>query len=155
MFVPIIFRIRNKLLINDLKAIGHYIYHQVSIKKILLCPHSIFVCFVWIWEQTTIISLQSINWLVFYNRDRACLLRGTAWVFVYNSVVVCKGSEYRCCFGRVCKIAKRDYLRRRAYLSLCPSVWNNSAPSGRIFVNYVIWVFLGKSVEKIQVWLTL
>ena len=29
------------------------------------CPHSLFMCFVWIWEQTAIISLYSINWLVF------------------------------------------------------------------------------------------
>ena len=29
------------------------------------CPHSVFMCFVWIWEQTAIISLHSINWLVF------------------------------------------------------------------------------------------
>ena len=28
------------------------------------CPHSVFVCFVWIWEQTAIISLYNINWLV-------------------------------------------------------------------------------------------
>ena len=28
------------------------------------CPHSIFICFVWISEQTEIISLYSINWLV-------------------------------------------------------------------------------------------
>ena len=30
-----------------------------------LCPHSVFMCFVWISEQTAIISLYSINWLVF------------------------------------------------------------------------------------------
>jgi hypothetical protein len=29
------------------------------------CPHSVFMCFVWMWEQTAIISLYSINWLVF------------------------------------------------------------------------------------------
>ena len=29
------------------------------------CPHSVFVSFVWIWEQTAIISLYNINWLVF------------------------------------------------------------------------------------------
>jgi len=29
------------------------------------CPHSVFICFVWIWEQTDIISLYNINWLVF------------------------------------------------------------------------------------------
>jgi len=29
------------------------------------CPHSVFMCFVWLWEQTAIISLYSINWLVY------------------------------------------------------------------------------------------
>ena len=29
------------------------------------CPHSVFMCFVWIWEQAAIISLYNINWLVF------------------------------------------------------------------------------------------
>ena len=29
------------------------------------CPHSVFMCFVWIWEQTAIISLYRIDWLVF------------------------------------------------------------------------------------------
>ena len=28
------------------------------------CPHSVFVCFVWIWEQTAIISLYRLNRLV-------------------------------------------------------------------------------------------
>jgi hypothetical protein len=40
------------------------------------CPHSVFVCFVWIWEQTAIISLYNINWLVFIT-ETVCLLRGT------------------------------------------------------------------------------
>jgi hypothetical protein len=29
------------------------------------CPHSINMCFVWISEQTAIISLNNINWLIF------------------------------------------------------------------------------------------
>ena len=29
------------------------------------CPHSVFMCFVWICEQTAITSLYNINWLVF------------------------------------------------------------------------------------------
>jgi len=28
------------------------------------CPHTVFMCFVWIWEQRAIISLYNINWLV-------------------------------------------------------------------------------------------
>jgi hypothetical protein len=31
----------------------------------MFCPHSVFVCFLWISEQTPILSLYSINWLVF------------------------------------------------------------------------------------------
>ena len=38
----------------------------------------------WIWEQTAIISLYSINWLVSIT-ETECLLRGTDWVFIYNS----------------------------------------------------------------------
>ena len=38
------------------------------------------MCFVWIWEQTAIISLYSINWSVFIT-EAECLLRGTKWVF--------------------------------------------------------------------------
>ena len=48
------------------------------------CPHSAFMCFVWIWEQTAIIPLYSINWLVFII-ETECLLRGTDWIFIYNS----------------------------------------------------------------------
>ena len=39
------------------------------------------MCFVWISEQTAIISLYSINWLVFTNATGGGgLLRGTSWV---------------------------------------------------------------------------
>ena len=38
---------------------ARYILHSA------FCPHSVFMCFVWIWEQTAIISLYSIDWLVF------------------------------------------------------------------------------------------
>ena len=45
------------------------------------CPHSVFMCFVWIWEQTAIISLYNIDWLVgFCNWDGVCLLRGTFYI---------------------------------------------------------------------------
>jgi hypothetical protein len=37
------------------------------------------MCFVWISEQTAIISLYSSNWLVFAT-EAECLLRGTSWV---------------------------------------------------------------------------
>ena len=35
-------------------------------------------------------------------------------------------------------------------LYVCPSAWNNSAPIGRIFMIFYVWVFFRKSDEKIQ-----
>ena len=37
---------------------------NLTLSNSTFCPHSVFMCFVWIWEQTAIISLYSINWLV-------------------------------------------------------------------------------------------
>jgi len=68
---------------------GHYMYRAVvttctaslTLTNSTFCPHGVFMCFVWIWEQTAIISLYSINWLVgFYNWDGVCLLRGTLYI---------------------------------------------------------------------------
>jgi hypothetical protein len=41
------------------------------------CPHSVFMCFVWIWEQITIISLYSFNWLVCITESESvyCVVR--------------------------------------------------------------------------------
>jgi len=51
---------------------GHYMYRTVvtictaslTFSNSTFCPHSVFRCFVWVWKQTAIISLYSINWLV-------------------------------------------------------------------------------------------
>jgi len=49
------------------------------------CPHSVFVCFIWIPEQTANSSIYSIKWLDFYNWDGACLLQETSWISKRNS----------------------------------------------------------------------
>ena len=41
-----------------------YVPPGLIFKNSTFCPHSVLMCFVWIWEQTAIISLYSINWLV-------------------------------------------------------------------------------------------
>jgi hypothetical protein len=55
------------------------------------CPHSVFMCFVWIWEQMVIISLYSINWLVFITETECvyCAVRSAHTVYLS---VLC-GSE--------------------------------------------------------------
>ena len=45
------------------------------------CPHSVVMCFVWISEQTAIISVHSFNWLVFIT-ETEYLLRGKNWVYI-------------------------------------------------------------------------
>ena len=55
-----------------IQSSGHYMYCTVVIicttsltfNNSTFCPHSVFMCFVWISEQTAIISLYSISWLV-------------------------------------------------------------------------------------------
>jgi hypothetical protein len=42
-----------------------YVPPGLTFTNSTFCPHSVFMCFVWISEKTAIISLYSINWLVF------------------------------------------------------------------------------------------
>jgi hypothetical protein len=42
-----------------------YVQRGSAFKNSTFCPHTVFMCFVWITEQTAITSLYSINWLVF------------------------------------------------------------------------------------------
>jgi hypothetical protein len=50
---------------------------SLKLNNSTFCPHSAFMCFVWVWEQTAIISLYSINWLVFINETESvyCAVR--------------------------------------------------------------------------------
>ena len=56
---------------------SHYMYRTVvtictaslTFTNSTSCPHSVLICLVWIWEQTAIVSLYSINWLVFITEE--------------------------------------------------------------------------------------
>ena len=49
------------------------------------CPHTVFMCFVWIWEQTAIISLYNINWLVSITETESvyCAVRTGSWYIIH------------------------------------------------------------------------
>jgi len=78
---------------------GHYVYRTVvticttslTFKNYTFCPHSVFMCFVRIWEQTAIISLYNINWLVFITKTKCvyCAVRAGSVVTV---VTICTTS---------------------------------------------------------------
>ena len=66
-------------------------HQQFNIQQLYHSTHTVFMCFVFVWEQTATYATYSINWLVFIT-DMKCLQRGTDWVFTQSSLhFVCKG----------------------------------------------------------------
>jgi hypothetical protein len=61
------------------------------------CPHSVFMCFVWIWEQTAIMSLYNINWLVFITETVCvyCAVRTGSLYLVQVSVSPNRSNSWR------------------------------------------------------------
>ena len=59
----------------------------LALNNSTFCPHSVFMYFVWIWEQTAIISLYSINWLVFITETECvyCAVRTRSLYIILNS----------------------------------------------------------------------
>ena len=51
--------------INLLKPTGQVMHHRFNIQQLYVLPHPVFMCFVFIWEQTATCATCSINWLVF------------------------------------------------------------------------------------------
>ena len=58
---------------------------HLTVNNSTFCPHTIFMCFMWIWEQTAIISLYSIDWLVFIPDTECvyCAVR-TGYIHLYT-----------------------------------------------------------------------
>jgi hypothetical protein len=50
---------------SDYFPIQHWLFYITEIKCVYCAVRTGYLCFVWIWEQTAIISLYSINWLIF------------------------------------------------------------------------------------------
>ena len=63
---------------------ARYVLHST------FCPHSVFMCFVWIWEQTAIISLYSIDCLVFVTETECvyCAVGSTFYVLPTQCIYV-------------------------------------------------------------------
>ena len=69
----------SRVRVKPLRASGYFMYHHA--------PREL-VCFTYISARTAIISLCSINWLVFITDGGECLLRGTDWI------LKCSSGEY-------------------------------------------------------------
>jgi hypothetical protein len=72
-----------------------YVPPGLTFPNSTFCPHSVFMCFVWISEQTAIISLYSINWLVFVTETGCvyCAVR-TESLYVISPVVTLSTARF-------------------------------------------------------------
>jgi len=50
---------------SSVKPTGHVMHQQFNIQQLYVLPHTVFMCFVFIWEQRANCVTYSINWLVF------------------------------------------------------------------------------------------
>jgi hypothetical protein len=64
---------------------GFYNRDEMCLLRGKFCPHSVFTWFLWISKQTAIISLYSINWLVFITETECvyCAVRSAHTVFFF------------------------------------------------------------------------
>jgi len=51
--------------INFIKPTVYVMHQQFNIQQLYALPHTVFMCFVFIWEQTATCATYSVNWLVF------------------------------------------------------------------------------------------
>jgi hypothetical protein len=67
---------------------------RLTLSNSTFCPRSVFVCFVWIWERTTTVTLYSIKWLVFITETECvyCAVRTGS----LNIILRCAHTVYLC-----------------------------------------------------------
>jgi hypothetical protein len=115
-----------------------YVSHDLLVKltNYTFCPHSVFMCFVWISEQTAIISLYSINWLVFITEMESvyCAVRtGSLYTtsLTFNSSTSYPHSVF------MCFVWIWDWT---AFISLCSINW-------RVFITETDCVYCAVRTE--------
>ena len=69
-----------KGLITLLKPAGYVMHQQFNIQQLYVLP-TLYLYFVFIWEQNSDLCHLQHKLTGFYNRDEKCLLHGTDWVF--------------------------------------------------------------------------
>ena len=60
------------------------------------CPYSVFTCFVWIWEQTAVISLYNINWLVCITETECVYCAVRTEHLTFTNSTFCPHSVFMC-----------------------------------------------------------
>ena len=69
---------------------------HLTLSNSTFCPHSVFMCFVWIWEQTAIISLYSNNWLVCITETKSVYCAVWTEHLTFSNSTFCPHSLFMC-----------------------------------------------------------
>jgi hypothetical protein len=96
-----------------------YVPPVLTFNNSTFCPQSVFMCFVWLWEQTAIISLYNINWLVCITNTECvfCVVRAEVFYVIIITHLKPSGSYMYRQF-----IIQQFYLLPTVYLRvLCGS----------------------------------
>jgi len=113
------------------------------------CPHSVFRCFVWIWEQTAIISLCNINWLVFITEAECvyCAVRARSLYIILRSAhtvylcVLCGSENKQWLFPYITLTGfyNRDGVCLRRGTD-CVFIYNSTFCPHTVFMSFV-WIW--------------
>jgi hypothetical protein len=66
-----------------------YVAPSLTFTNSVSCPHSVFMCFVWISEQTAIVSLHSSNWPVLITKVECLLVKHGCAILYYYIYIYC------------------------------------------------------------------
>jgi hypothetical protein len=123
-----------------LKPSGHLMYSPADHSQI------VFMSFVWIWEQTAIISLYSINWLVFITETECVYCAVGPWlskarVLLQVSLVVIKShwGSFAFKYFRALLLSFHPLIGTDLHLRV-----PRTRTSGQSLVNFQDECFLGK-----------
>jgi hypothetical protein len=116
---------------------GHYMYRQFNIHQLYVLPTQLYLCFVWISEQTAIISLYNINWLVCITQTQSvyCAVRTGCLNVQFSLTIILKVSAIRRAMSSPFKIMwwnqawtrfYREYLWLAAW---CKTSYKHCRPS--------------------------
>ena len=111
---------------KHLKSSGYYLHSKWILNNSTFCPHCEFMSFVWIWEQTAIISPYSINWLVFITEKESvyCAVRpGALYIYIYIRFNVVQNVFERKLNGSYYRVTALSLFQSLFLLSQTKHVW--------------------------------
>jgi len=121
--------------INLLNPTGHVLHQKVNIAVTVRCAHTVFMCFVFIWEQTATCATYSINWLVFM----------TAMKSVYSAVRTGSLNKSVCISSLKVNIAATVRPAHTVFMCFV-FIWEQTATCATYSINWLVFTTEMKSV---------